>query len=163
MTQGTKSILIGSHSVIHSILVIKAWRIVYNKWPSLKIILCIFLHDIGYYGMNYITNKSNIGHAELGARIAKKIFGKEYYELIIGHSASSRNKYKIYDTRLEAPDDYSWLIAPKWWISFSNLIERHHVPMEIWIEAVRKNYYSNNKLSGTELYHSLRKGSYDNT
>lgn len=50
MKEGTKSVLFGAHSVVHSIMVIIAWKKLYFKWPSWKEIVCIFLHDIGYWG-----------------------------------------------------------------------------------------------------------------
>lgn len=34
MTEGTRTILFGAHSIIHSILVIQSWKILYGKYPK---------------------------------------------------------------------------------------------------------------------------------
>lgn len=71
MTQGTVSILFGCHSPIHSVLVLMSWKKLYRHWPRWWQIVCIFLHDIGHWGLDYLddVNQKN-KHWELGARIA---------------------------------------------------------------------------------------------
>jgi len=155
--EGTKSVLFGAHSIMHSLVVIISWKKLYHEWPSWKVVVCIFLHDIGYWGKNYISEKSNEGHAELGCRVAHRLFGPEYGHLVLGHSSSACKKFGIPKSLLEAPDDYSWIIAPLWWMHWNAWIENFSVGPEQWKKAVKDNFYKNHKLSGTELFHSLKK------
>lgn len=120
ISEGTKSVLFGAHSPIHSLFVGIAWRKLYGKWPNWKEWVCIFIHDIGYIGMDYISNKSNDGHAELGTKLAHRWFGPEYGYLVLGHSSSSRIKFGIPKSKLDLPDEYSWVIAPLWWMKWNN-------------------------------------------
>jgi len=118
--QGLVSILIGCHSVIHSILVLKSWIILYKKWPKPWQIICIFLHDIGHIGLNYLDNiESKNKHWILGANIASYLFGLDGYLLIAGHNTHSG--YSI--SELYKADKYSWYIAPYWWLYWNNIVE----------------------------------------
>lgn len=159
MKEGTKSILFGSHSVIHSILVIIAWKKIYRTIPSFKEIVCIFLHDIGYFGTNHLSNKTNLGHAELGAKVAHWLFdkkGTKYRDLILGHSLTACKKYNIEPSLLERPDEYSFIIAPMWWMKLNHKIEKFDIPAEVWKKEVTKNFYSSKRVSGTELLNKLK-------
>ena len=158
MSEGTKSVLFGAHSIIHSIIVMVAWKKLYGSWPSWRYGICILLHDIGYWGKDYITNKSNDGHAELGANIACWLFGSEYRHFVLGHSSAACKKFGITKSLLEAPDDYSWVIAPLFWMEWNALLENFDVSPKEWKEAVRANFYAEKKLSGTELFHKTRGG-----
>lgn len=148
--------LFGAHSIIHSIVVMFAWKKLYSTWPSWRECVCILLHDIGYWGKNYITDKTNDGHAELGCRVAHRWFGPEYGHLVLGHSAAACKKFSIPKSKLEEPDDYSWVIAPLFWMRWNAWVEKFEVGPKEWKEAVRKNFYSKNKVSGTELFHKTR-------
>jgi len=156
MTEGTKSWLFGCHSITHSILVIKAWKHIYKVYPKLWQIICIFLHDIGYCGTNYITDKTNKQHALMGAVIAKKLFGQKGYDFCIGHSMSYCIEHGLPLSKLEAPDDYSWIIAPHWFLKLNTIIEPqlHH---ERWRQAVKDNWAKgiNNRIAGFELAKQL--------
>jgi len=156
MTEGTKSVLFGAHSIIHSLMVFIAWKKLYGTFPTWKETICILIHDIGYIGKNYITEKNNDGHAELGCKLAHRWFGPEYGHLVLGHSSAAMKKFGIPKSKLEAPDDYSWIIAPLWWMKLNAKIEKFDVGAEEWKAAVTKNFYSKNKMSGTELFHSLK-------
>lgn len=156
LSEGTVSVLIGAHSIIHSYYVCKAWKVLYKECPSIKEIICILLHDIGYVGTNYYSNNSNEGHAELGAKIAGLLFGRKYWLLTLGHSSAACSKFGIEKSKLEAPDDYSWIIAPMWWHKFCNKVEGFKNDPEVWIQAVKDNFYSENKISGTELANKLK-------
>ena len=137
MKEGTKSVLFGAHSVVHSIMVIIAWKKLYFKWPSWKEIVCIFLHDIGYWGKNYISDKSNDGHAELGCKLAHRLLGAKYGYLVLGHSAAACKKFGISKSKLEAPDDYSWVIAPLLWMKWKNINKFKY------IFSINRYYYEN--------------------
>lgn len=120
MKQGTKSILFGSHSTIHSILVWRAWCILYHEQPEVWQVACIFLHDIGHIGKNYSDNiNEKHQHWILGANIARKLFGQKGFDLIAGHDGyNNMPKSKLYKA-----DKYSWYISPYWWLWLNNIIE----------------------------------------
>jgi hypothetical protein len=86
MTVGTKSVLFGVHHwLIHPILVLVAWRRLYG-WPSWQIVVCAFVHDLGYLGKPNMDGPEGERHPEMGARIAKAICGPKYADLVLLHS-----------------------------------------------------------------------------
>ncbi|MFX1340841.1 MAG: HD domain-containing protein [Promethearchaeota archaeon] len=127
MTEGTISVLLAEHNIIHSILVIIAWKKLYGKMPKFWQIVCIFLHDIGYFGRNFMTEKNIENHEILGAKIAKILFNKKGYQFVLGHR--SKNKP---NSLLEAPDDYSWCIAPIKWLEYCNRLQKQSIPAKIF-------------------------------
>lgn len=157
MTEGTKSVLFGAHSIIHSIMVYIAWYKLYGKFPSFKETVCILLHDIGYIGKNYLTDKSNDGHAELGANICGYLFGEEYKNLCLGHSSSAQKKYNIEPSKLEKPDEYCWVIAPLIWMKWNNYIEKFGVDPALWKSVITKKLETGNTESGTTTFQRILK------
>jgi hypothetical protein len=128
MTSGTIGVLFAEHSIIHSILVILAWKRLYKRWPKFWEMCCIFLHDIGLFGMSFLETHSNKGHELLGAKIAGILFGKKGYDLVYHHRATNPPC-----SLLEAPDDYSWCLAPIWWLKLTWIIQRKRITQpEIW-------------------------------
>jgi hypothetical protein len=111
MKQGTISILVGCHSPVHTLYVLKAWIGLYHKMPCFWELVCILLHDIGHYNTNYLDNldeKKN--HWRLGAEIGKKLFGMKAFEFMAGHC-----EYSGYSqSKLYKPDKISQ-IHPFWW------------------------------------------------
>ena len=167
ISEGTKSLLFGSHSIIHSILVVIAWYKIYGKLPNWKEFVCIMIHDIGYFGMNHLSNKSNLGHARLGAKIAGYLFDynlqetpwnrtKDWYNFVLGHSLSECKRSGIEPSKLEIVDDYSLVIMPMWFLRWCHMVENFEVSPEEWKEHVTKNFYSKDKMSGTELLNSIK-------
>ena len=140
MKQGTISILIGVHSPIHSILVLIAWIKLYKKFPRFWELCCIFLHDIGHVGKDYLTSiEEKRSHPILGARIAKVIFGQKGYDLIIDHDTNKEN-------RLYKPDKCSWYIAPTMLLYWSTIVEPKLKKGETLRESV-KNFRNQVKQS----------------
>jgi hypothetical protein len=120
LTQGTVSIIFGCHSPIHSIQVIRAWIKIYGRLPSFKEIICIFLHDVGHIGLNYLDNyEEKKTHWKLGAKIARFLFGDWGYSFIGGHCSNSGLKV----SKLYYADKLSWLIAPSWWLATNRIFE----------------------------------------
>lgn len=156
MTEGTKSVLFGAHSVMHSILVTIAWRQTYGVWPTLKELVCIFVHDIGYIGKNYLTDKSNEGHAELGAKIVGWLFGDDYRDLVLGHSSSAQRKYGLPPSKLEAPDDYSWVIAPLIWLRWNGWVEKFGLDPVVWKQVMTDKVKNGDTRPATEVFHSAK-------
>lgn len=120
MTQGTISILFGCHSLIHSYYVIKAWKILYKTYPESWQMICIFLHDIGHYGLNYLDDyEQKKIHWKLGSRIAKRFFGLKGYNFVAGHCSHSQAP----QSKLYKADKYSWYICSKYWQFCNTIIE----------------------------------------
>lgn len=120
MKQGTKSILFGLHSPIHAVMVYISWIKLHKEIPNFMETCCIFLHDIGHYGLDYLDNlEEKRIHWKLGAKIAKKLFGQEGYDLIAGHDKYTGTE----PSKLYKPDKYSWYIAPTIWLYWNSLVE----------------------------------------
>lgn len=117
--QGTISILFGCHSPVHTFLVIKAWWQLYGR-PNLWEFVCILLHDIGHIGKQYLDDlEQKHSHWELGARIARFLFGEKGFLLIAGHC-----NYSGYpQSRLYKVDKYSWYLAPRWFLLWDGIVE----------------------------------------
>lgn len=112
MKLGTKSILFGVHQIlIHSIVVWLAWIKLYGL-PSFKELICIIIHDWGYYGKDNIDGPEGKRHPELGAKIAGKLFGKEYYDLCLYHSRFYANRDNVNPSKLCWADKYSIKLEP---------------------------------------------------
>lgn len=126
MKQGTRSTLIGCHQFIwHPLFVIIGWVMRHSRFPKFWEIVCIFVHDWGVWGTDYLSDPKNKKlHPELGAKIAKKFFGNKGWHLVAGHSLeyikywddlnrplfSSWDKIEISD--LYYADKYSYLVIP---------------------------------------------------
>ena len=141
MTQGTISVLVGCHSPVHSLLVLLAWRKLYKRWPRWWQVICIFLHDIGHIGKQYLDNwDEKKEHWKLGAKIAGCFFGDKGYDFTAGHCSSSPVL-----SDLRRADKYSWLIAPYWWLWSNTVFEpklmrrnkTRKAAVETWIRDVQ--------------------------
>ncbi len=109
---GLRSVIIGMHNpIIHGLLVVLAWRKIYRKSPSLKELVCILLHDVGYIKQDFIDGNGD-KHPELGAKICGWLFGKEYYILCITHSREYAKKLNLPISKLGYADKYSVLLIP---------------------------------------------------
>lgn len=112
MKQGTVSILVGCHSIIHSIAVWRAWWILYGKPPCYWETVCILLHDVGHIGKNYLDNlDEKKQHWMLGANIARKLFGQKGYDLVAGHCEYSG----LPQSKLYKADKYSQYKQNRLW------------------------------------------------
>lgn len=120
MKQGTISVLVGCHSVIHSILVLRAWRHLYGRWPAFWQFLCIFIHDIGHWGRDYLNDyEQKKVHWVLGAKVAGVLFGFRGFVLVAGHC-----RYNGFpESPLYKADKYSWIYEPYWWAWWNGLVE----------------------------------------
>lgn len=109
MKQGTISIFFGCHSPIHSIFVLISWIKLYKSFPKFWQLVCIFLHDVGHFGKNYLDNvDEKRDHWRGGAMIAERLFNTKGFLFIAGHCGNSGyGKSKLYKA-----DKYSWYIAP---------------------------------------------------
>jgi hypothetical protein len=118
--QGTISWFIGCHNMIHSILVLISWIKLYGEKPKFWQICCIFLHDIGHVGLDYLDDPEQKKiHWKKGAEIAKSLFGEKGFKFIAGHDINSGYP----QSELYKPDKYSWYIAPTWFLWLNNIAE----------------------------------------
>ena len=124
MKVGTKSLLFGVHQFVwHPITVTLAWHDLYGRWPSWKNLICIIVHDWGYWGKPNMDGPEGEDHPLLGAHIADTLFGWEYYILCLFHSRHYARKYDEYPSLLCWADKFSikyepwWLYLPRAWLS----------------------------------------------
>ena len=83
MNVGTKSLLFGVHQFIwHPVTVLIAWVSLYGR-PTWRELICIIVHDWGYWGAPNMDGEEGERHPEVGAEIALRLFGLEYYELVL--------------------------------------------------------------------------------
>lgn len=169
MTEGTKSYLFGCHHFFfHPLWVLMAWRLEDRLWPKWWEIICIFLHDIGICGREYLSdNTAKDGHWTLGAWWSYKIVRKLSRNPWLGYAAawmcaghcpeeSSFLPYlQIQKSKLFHADKRSWLVAPMWWLQWNHWaegFEKHGIvsPHE-WREMVRKNLMQENPCGSHQL------------
>jgi hypothetical protein len=151
MTEGTKSYLIGCHSfIMHPLMVLKAWKWWFGKYPKLWQIVCIFLHDIGICGRQYISdNDAKFGHWELGARLAGYLFGLKGSLFCAGHTP----EFSGPRSDLWYADKASWLVAPLWWLWSNYRLEGFQVshPLQ-WQIIIAKNLLAENHFSSHQIF-----------
>lgn len=140
MTQGTRSYLFGCHQfLIHPLVVLIAWKKIYKRYPKPWEIVCIFLHDIGHIGKEYLTNyEEKRMHWKLGASIAFSLFGLKGLLLVGGHTSKSELKR----SKLFWADKYSWLIAPRWWLKLNDKVEgfNSNRTLDEFLAVVKSNW-----------------------
>jgi len=157
MKQGTISVMFGCHSFIHSIMVLISWRKLYGEFPKPWQIICIFLHDIGHWGKNYLDNyEEKKHHALLGAEVSKRLFGQKGYDLVVGHNPYNGDPR----SDLFNPDKYSWIIAPLWWMITNTWFEpklqrrgsSRRESAVMFKDAMRVNWENGLKEQGHDIY-----------
>lgn len=133
MNVGTKSILFGVHQFLwHPWTVGRAWRLIHGRWPTFSQWLCIFVHDIGYWGCPNMDGPEGREHPVRGAGLAGRLVmgffllrGSSFYEtclaagyaydFTIGHSTHYANKNSGgVVSHLYLADKASILFDPPW-------------------------------------------------
>jgi hypothetical protein len=125
---GTKSLLFGVHAFWwHPIVVARAWRMLYGKWPTMDEWVAIIVHDWGYWGCKDMDGPCGLRHPELGAKIARGVVfsysrderrASVAWTLAVGHSGKYAYWLKVCPSRLCAPDKCATLLDPWWWYKF---------------------------------------------
>lgn len=83
---GMKSLLLGVHQFAwNPITVWIAWYKLYGC-PNFKETICIIIHDWGYWFCCDMDGIEGERHPEFGARLTGKLFGDEYYQIVLFHS-----------------------------------------------------------------------------
>jgi len=114
MKVGTKSLLFGVHQFIfHPISVLLAWIKLYGR-PSWKELVCIVIHDWGYWGKPNMDGIEGEKHTVLGARIALRLFGRKYHDLCLLHSRHYARQFCMTPSKLCWADKLSITYEP-WW------------------------------------------------
>lgn len=115
MKIGTKSILFGVHQFIwHPLTVGLAWRKLFRVWPTWREWVCIFVHDLGYWGKPNIDGPEGKVHPELGARLALRWFDRSHYDLVLFHSRDYSRAFGANPSKLCWADKYSVMFDPRW-------------------------------------------------
>lgn len=125
MKVGTKSLLFGVHNFIwHPFTVWLAWIYLYKQLPSWKDLICIIVHDWGYWGSPNIDGPEGEEHPRFGARIVWRLFkSNELFRLCLYHSRHYAKSDNAEPSKLCWADKYSikfdpwFLYLPRAWLS----------------------------------------------
>lgn len=117
MKIGTRSVLFGVHQfVLHPVLVLVAWLIIYRSFPRFHELCAIATHDLGYWGQPNMDGDEGERHPEVASawwRGKFGEFGNKVADEIIGHSRSHAEKAGIEVSRLFRPDKLATALYPK--------------------------------------------------
>jgi len=122
--------------------------------PSWKELICIFIHDLGYWNCYDIDGIDGSKHPELGAKIARVLLGPEYAELCLYHSRSYARATGAQPSKLCYADKLSIAYEP-WWFYLSRAwlsgelgeyrrraAEEHYIPASAshrsWFEWIKE-------------------------
>ncbi len=88
MTVGTRSLLWGVHAFWwHPLTVLLAWIKLYGiRSLNWRLLICIFIHDWGYWGCSSIEGRAGRKHPEGPARWADSHLGPDYGREVLFHS-----------------------------------------------------------------------------
>jgi hypothetical protein len=130
MKTALRSYLVGMHNpIIHTATVLVSWIYIYRSFPSVKELVCILFHDLGYLKQTSIDGADD-RHPEFGAYLCGSWFGKKYYVFCISHSRVYAKKLKLQLSKLGFADKYSILVYPDWFfkilITVGGEAEQYH-------------------------------------
>lgn len=141
MRIGTKTLLFGGHQVLlHPLLVVMAWRRLYHCWPSWKEMVCIAIHDWGYWGKPDIDGEQGERHPMWAAKQVGKWWGHAYFLLVAYHSRFLARQDGQELSRLCMPDKYGVALMPAWlwallvWLSAEHEEYRHNEKYILWLQ-----------------------------
>lgn len=148
MTEGTRSLLFGCHHwLLHPLAVTRAWRRLHRCWPSRREFFCIFVHDWGLWGMNYVS-ESKAGHWQRGAGIAHRRYGCWAWSFVAGHCPKESHEER---SLLFQADKLSWLCQPVWLLALYRVAEPYLTPARQWREVVQRRW-EENRFCGWEAH-----------
>ena len=129
MKIGTRSLLFGCHQfLLHPLFVLRGWVKLYG-WPNWKELICIIIHDWGYWGCPNMDGDEGEVHPEWAAKEAFHLFddsGKNkyltYYTLCLLHSRFYAKKLNSKPSKLCWADKLGTSLMPAWlWVFLSGL------------------------------------------
>jgi hypothetical protein len=119
MNVGTKSLLVGVHQIAwHPFTVLRAWVELYG-YPSWKEMICIIIHDWGYWGSPNMDGIEGETHPEFAMVLACKLFPNtqnqdNYYgQLCLLHSRHYARKFNLNPSKLCWADKLSIKYDPR--------------------------------------------------
>ncbi len=128
LSKGTRNLLFGEHQlVLHSLFVARAWWKLFGFPRDIRLWVCFFLHDVGYFGCTDIDGDTGRTHPELGAQIVHWLFDKKgkseywfvqppvWYEFCLYHSRYYAKKEDHPISALALADKMAFVITP-WWV-----------------------------------------------
>lgn len=121
MNRGTKSLLFGAHQFfIHPFTVWLAWIKLHHKAPTWKELVCILIHDWGYWGCKEMDGEDGANHPIWAATQAMLWFDHsstkyEYYCLCMYHSRHMAKKRGSGVSPMFYADKLSFAYVP-WWL-----------------------------------------------
>lgn len=114
MKVGTKSLLFGVHQFAwHPFTVFLAWRELYGM-PTWREVVCIIIHDWGYWGCSEMDGEEGSMHPYFGAYFARELFGEKYYYFCLLHSRTLSRDLRKEPSQLCWADKFSMLYDPRW-------------------------------------------------
>lgn len=122
MKIGTKSLLFGLHQfLLHPCFVLAGWMKLYGL-PKWKELVCIMIHDWGYWGCGDIDGDEGGLHSEWAAGKVVYYFDKsgralylEYYYLCLLHSRFYAQRVRSKPSKLCWADKLGTALMP-WWL-----------------------------------------------
>lgn len=122
MKIGTKSLLFGVHQVfLHPLFVLWGWKKLYD-WPNWKELVCIVIHDWGYWGCSDMDGGEGEKHTFFGAKLASVFFDKynklDWYYFCLNHSRFCAKRYMTKPSKLCWADKFGTALMPTWLWAF---------------------------------------------
>jgi len=123
MKLGTKSLLYGSHQFIwHPIQVTIAWIVLFKRLPTWKEMICIIIHDWGYWGCPNLDGEEGERHPEWAAKwvslnLDNNVYSGDRYryrDLCLYHSRHYAKNDNADPSKLCWADKYCIKYDP-WW------------------------------------------------
>ncbi|MFA5247898.1 MAG: hypothetical protein WCX79_00490 [Candidatus Paceibacterota bacterium] len=122
MKTGTKSLLWGVHQIFwHPLTVTLAWKELYKSWPSWKEFVCIFIHDLGYWGCPNMDGTEGENHPVWAASFAAKYLDtktdtewRHYRNLCLYHSRHFARARNTIPSKLCWADKLCYKYDPVW-------------------------------------------------
>ncbi|WP_248063852.1 hypothetical protein [Paenibacillus silvae] len=169
---GRRSLLFGVHQFLwHPWTVYRAWNHLYGR-PDWREVVCIFLHDWGYWFCENMDGKEGRVHPEFGAKIAAHLLGREYGDLVLYHSRYYSNLHCQIPSKLCWADKLSIVYDPKWFyllraklsgeIKEYRLYEKDKQILDLtdgeWFDYLREEFLNIAEVNGRNLvsYHGER-------
>jgi hypothetical protein len=137
MNVGTKSLLVGVHQIFwHPITVLLAWIELYG-FPSWQELICIYVHDWGYFGLPNMDGEEGELHPQYSAAFVSGLFWEpkpkvdgmdttffgRYGRLVALHSRHYAKRHNVEPSKLCWADKLSikydpwWFYLPRAWLS----------------------------------------------
>ena len=155
MKIGTKSLLFGVHQVfLHPLFVLAGWVKLYGR-PNWKELVCIVIHDWGYWGCADMDGEEGGKHPEWAAQKALDWLDApkslKYFNLCFLHSRFFAEEVRQIPSKLCWADKLGTAMMPTWlWVFLAKLtgeaeeylkigkdIGEHHDPFAFFEEYKR--------------------------